>query len=115
MTKKKVTEEPTDFFKQHQQEIAAHPDSPEAYVDKGWSHFGRSEFDQALAAFQKAVSLDGQSIDAQYGLGSAAKKKGDKALARQAFETALALAEKSNDVAKATVIRRMAQSALKGS
>jgi Flp pilus assembly protein TadD len=114
MTKKKVEEAPTDFFALHQQEITANPDSPVAYVDKGWSHLSRGEFNEAIAAFEKAASLDSRSIDAQYGLGAAAKAKGDKALARQAFEKALALAQTSTDVAKATMTRRMAQSAIKG-
>ena len=114
MSKKTVKEAPTDFFATHQQEITSHPDSPVAYVDKGWSHFSRGEFDQAIAAFETAASMDGQSIDAQYGLGAAAKAKGDKALAQQAFEKALALAQTSNDVAKATMMRRMARSAAEG-
>jgi len=114
MTKKQIEEAPTDFFAAHQQEIAAHPTSPVAYVDKGWSHFSRHEFDQAMETFEQAASLDGQSIDAQYGLGVAARAKGDKARARQAFEKALALAEVSLDVAKATMMRRMTRSALKG-
>ena len=108
---KKVEETPTDFFAAHQAEITTHPDSPVAYVDKGWSHLSRGEVDAALQAFEKAASLDSQSIDAQYGLGSAAKAKGDKARARQAFERALALAETSNDVAKATMMRSLARSA----
>ena len=114
MTKKKIVEAPVDFFAAHQQEITAHPTSPVAYVDKGWSHYSRHEFDQAMAAFEQAASLDSQSIDAQYGLGMAARAKGDKARARQAFEKALALAETSLDVAKATMMRRMTRSALKG-
>ena len=114
MTKKRVEEAPTDFFAAHSQEIAAHPNSVVAYVDKGWSHFSRHEFDQAMEAFEQAASLDSQSIDAQYGLGVAARAKGDKARARQAFEKAFALAETSLDVAKATMMRRMTRSALKG-
>jgi Tfp pilus assembly protein PilF len=114
MTKKKIVEAPVDFFAAHQQEITAHPTSPVAFVDKGWSHYSRHELDQAMEAFEQAATLDRQSIDAQYGLGMAARAKGDKARARQAFEKALALAETSLDVAKATMMRRMTHSALKG-
>jgi len=114
MTKKQIEQAPTDFFAAHSQEIAAHPTSAVAYVDKGWSHFSRHEFDPAMEAFEQAASLDSQSIDAQYGLGMAARAKGDKARAQQAFEKALALAETSLDVAKATMMRRMTRSALKG-
>lgn len=114
MTKKSVEQAPTDFFAAHQAEVAAHPDSAVAFVDKGWSHYSRGELGQATAAFEKAVSLDSQSIDANYGLGAAAKAEGDKERARQAFERVWVLADSSTDVAKATMMRRMAHSAAKG-
>ncbi len=114
MAKKIVEQALADFYAAHQAEVTAHPESSVAYVDKGWSHFSRGELDSAMEAFEKAASLDSQSIDAQYGLGSAAKAKGDKVRAIQAFEKALALAETSNDVAKATMMRRMARSAAQG-
>ena len=114
MTKKTVEQAPTDFFAEHLAEVTAHPDSAVAYVDKGWSHYSRGELGQAITAFEKAVSLDNQSIDAQYGLGMAAKAEGDKTRAQQAFERVLVLADSSTDVAKATMMRRMAHSAAKG-
>ena len=114
MTKKTVEQAPTDFFAAHQAEVSAHPDSAVAYVDKGWSHYSRGELGQAITAFEKAVSLDNQSIDAQYGLGMAAKAEGDKTRAQQAFERVLVLADSSTDVAKATMMRRMARSAAGG-
>ena len=114
MTKRTVEPASTDFFSAHQAEVAAHPNSATAYVDKGWSHFSRGELGQATSAFEKAVSLDSQSIDAQYGLGVVAKAEGDNARARQAFERVLVLADSSTDVAKATMMRRMAHSAAGG-
>ncbi len=114
MTKKTVEQAPTDFFAAHLAEVTAHPNSAVAYVDKGWSHYSRGELGQATAAFEKAVSLDGQSIDAQYGLGVVAKAEGDKARAQQAFERVGVLADSSTDIAKATMMRRMAHSAAKG-
>jgi Tfp pilus assembly protein PilF len=114
MTKKIVEQAPTDFFAEHQAEVSAHPDSAVAFVDKGWSHYSRGELGQATSAFEKAVSLDSQSIDAQYGLGIVARAEGDKARAQQAFERVLVLADSSTDVAKATMMRRMAHAAAKG-
>ncbi len=99
--------QPDDFAGEHQQETAAHPDSVEAYVSKGWSHIGRGEFDQAIGAFEQALSLDSHSMDAQYGLGAAANAKGDKTRARQAFERAVELANSSPDVAKATILKEL--------
>ena len=113
MSKKKVVEQvPGDFFAAHQQEIAAHPDSIVAFVDKGWSHLSRGEYDQALEAFEKAAALDSRSLDAQYGLGAAARLKGDKARAVQAFQRAVEISEVSPDV-KVTMMGRMARWSLK--
>jgi tetratricopeptide (TPR) repeat protein len=114
MAKKKVVEEaPTDFLAAHQQEIAAHPDSTIAFVDKGWSHLSRGEYDPALEAFEKAASLDSRSIDAQYGLGAAARLKGDKERARQAFQRAVEISEGGADAAKGTMMGRMARWSLR--
>jgi len=113
MAKKKVVEETlTDFVAAHKQEIAAHPDSTIAFVDKGWSHLSRGEYDQALEAFEKAASLDRQSLDAQYGLGAAAKLKGDKVRAIQAFQRAVEISAAGTD-AKGTMMERMARWSLK--
>ena len=114
MTKKKAVEEaPTDFLAAHKQEIAAHPNSAVAFVDKGWSHLSRGEYDQALEAFEKAASLDSRSIDAQYGLGSAARLKGDKERARQAFTRAVEISEVGTDAIKGAMMGRMARWSLR--
>ena len=113
MAKKKPEEMSTDFLAAHTQDIAAHPNSPAAYVDKGWSHLSRKEFDQAVAAFEKAALLDSRSIDAQYGLGAAAKAKGDNARARQAFQKVIELSDAGADPVKVTMMSRMSRWALK--
>ncbi len=97
----------TNFAGEHQDEVAAHPESVDAFISKGWSHIGRGEFDPAIAAFEQALSLNSQSMDAQYGLGAAANAKGDKARARHAFERVLELAKHSQDVAKATIMKEL--------
>ena len=114
MTKKKAVEQaPTDFLAEHEREIAAHPDSPVAFVDQGWSHLSRGEYDQALEAFEKAAALDRRSIDAQYGLGSAARLKGDKERARQAFMRAIEISEAGTSDVKGTMMGRMARWSLR--
>jgi len=113
MAKKKAVEEaPTDFLAAHKQEIAAHPNSTVAFVDKGWSHLSRGEYDPALEAFEEAAALDSRSLDAQYGLGAAARLKGDKARAIQAFQRAVAISEASTD-AKVTMMGKMARWSLR--
>ena len=114
MAKKKVVEEaPTDYLAAHQQEIAAHPDSIVAFVDKGWSHLSRGEYDQALEAFGQAASLDSHSIDAQYGLGAAARLKGDKDRAIRAFQRAVEISTVGTDAIKGTMMGRMARWSLR--
>ncbi len=103
---------PDDFAKEHQEEVAAHPDSVEAHVAQGWSDIGRGEFDQAISAFEHALSLDKNSMDAQYGLAAAANAKGDKPLARQAFERVRAMAASNPNVAKATIMNELVRWAL---
>ena len=114
MAKKKAVEEaPTDFLAAHTQEIAAHPNSTVAFVDKGWSHLSRGEYDQALETFEKAASLDSRSMDAQYGLGAAARLKGDKARAIQAFQRAVEISEAGADAVKGAMMGRMARWSLR--
>ncbi len=111
---KKASEQGTaDFMAAHQQDIAAHPNSPEAFIDKGWSHLSRKEFDEAIAAFEAAASLDSRSVNAHYGLGAASKAKGDLARARQAFQKVIELSDKSGDPVKALMMGRMSRWALK--
>ena len=114
MAKKKAVEEaPTDFLAAHKQEIAAHPNSIIAFVDKGWSHLSRGEYDQALEAFEEAAAIDSRSLDAQYGLGAAARLKGDKARAMQAFQRAVEISEVGADAVKGAMMGRMARWSLK--
>ncbi len=111
MTEQQDKRAPADL---HEQEIAANPNSPAAFVDKGWSHVSRGEFDQASEAFETAVSLDHQSIDGYYGLGVAAKRKGDAGRARQAFSMVIELSKSHADSVKAIMLGDLARSALQG-
>lgn len=114
MTKQHDKQLPADYMAVHEQEIATNPNSPTAFVDKGWSHMSRGEFDQASAAFERAVSLDNQSVDGYYGLGVAAKRKGDTARARQAFLTVIELSKSRANSVKALMLSELASSALQG-
>lgn len=93
--------------------VQEYPETPKGFVDKGWSLVGHGELDGALAAFEKAVSMDNQSIDAQYGLAQAASRKGDTARARQAFLTVVELSKSHGDSAKAAMLSSLAQWALR--
>lgn len=89
------------------------PHDPVVFIDKGWSHLGRGEFDEAIGAFEKALSMDRQSLDAQYGIGAAANARGDKDRAKKAFEQVLEMAKTSSDMAKVQVMSELARWALK--
>jgi tetratricopeptide (TPR) repeat protein len=114
MTKRKaVQEEPIDSLATREPEIAARPDSLAALVDTGWLHLGRGEIAQALEAFEKAASLDHRSIDARYGLGAAARLKGDQERAKQAFQRVVEISETGADAVRGMMMGRLARWALK--
>lgn len=70
--------------------LASDPNLPEAYVNRGNSYFLAGRFDQAIADYQKSLSLGlAKAHVAWYNIGLAydAKKEPDKA--REAYEKAL--------------------------
>ena len=60
----------------------------DAYVAEGRALIADGELEKALAAFEKALSLDRRSAGAHLGRGIALKLRGDKAAAKAAFEKA---------------------------
>ncbi len=90
----------------------------ETHIDRGWEFHTKKQYDQAIEQFRMAIEMDGDAVDAYYGLGLACKAKGEKEAAIQAFERVIALASILEDRAKAQILTRLAQAhleALRGS
>ncbi len=88
------------------------------YIDRGWELHAKKQYDQAIEQFRKAIEMDGNAVDAYYGLGLSCKAQGEKEKAIQAFEKVIALAPTLEDRAKAQILSRLAQAhleALRGS
>lgn len=82
------------------------------YIDLGWEFHAKKQYDQAIEQFRKAIEMDGNAVDAYYGLGLSCKAKGEKEKAIQAFEKVIALAPTLEDRAKAQILSRLAQAHL---
>ncbi len=78
----------------YQAEASASPNDADVQAGLGWAYYGQHQYNEAIQAFGSALRLNGDHIEAHYGLGLAHKMAGSPAAAIQAFETAAALAEK---------------------
>ncbi len=93
-------------------------DPVKTHIDLGWELHTKKQYDRAIEQFRKAIEIDGDAVDAYYGLGLACKAKGEKEAAIQAFERVIALVSTLEDRAKAQILTRLAQAhleALRGS
>ena len=59
------------------------PDEPDAYYFIGFLSSQLQKYDEAIAAFQKALALAPQHASAQFGLARAYQRKGDADAARE--------------------------------
>lgn len=78
----------------YQAEASASPNDADVQAGLGWAYYGQHQYNEAIQAFGAALRLNGDHIEAHYGLGLAHKMVGAPAAAIKAFETAAALAEK---------------------
>ncbi|SNB70523.1 tetratricopeptide repeat protein [Thermoflexus hugenholtzii] len=83
-----------------------------AHIDRGWELHAQRQYEQAIEEFRKAIEVDGNAIDAYYGLGLAAKAAGRKETAIAAFEKVLTLLPTVEDRGKAQILSRLTQAHL---
>ncbi len=88
------------------------PETAGTHIELGWEFHAKKEYDQAIEQFRRAIEVDGNAVDAYYGLGLSCKAKGEKEKAIQAFEKVIALAPMLEDRAKAQILSRLAQAHL---
>jgi tetratricopeptide (TPR) repeat protein len=82
------------------------------HIDRGWELHAQRRYEQAMEEFRKAIEVDGNAIDAYYGLGLAAKAAGRTEIAIAAFERVLALLPTVEDRGKAQILSRLTQAHL---
>jgi protein O-GlcNAc transferase len=94
---------------QYQAAVAANPNSAEAYCNLGWGFYGQRQFDQAITAFQHALTLDRNLTDAHYGLGLALKESGAGKEAVPEFEAVINLAPQDQNATRGQMLARLAR------
>ena len=85
----------------------ANPSNAQAQANLGWGHYGRDNLDEAMRQFEKALQLNRDNIDAQYGLSLALKKAGKTEQAVAALERAAELASKIQERERQQMLLRL--------
>lgn len=88
---------PINPLPKYQAEAAAHPDDADVKSGLGWAYYGQRQFGDAIQAFQEALTINSDHLEATYGLGLAHKMAGSTGLAVRTFEIAAALAQRIED------------------
>lgn len=82
------------------QSLDAKEDQPFAQNALGWSLYQLGQYDQSLAAFDRAIALQATYADAQFGRGRVFEAQGNRTEARTAYTTA---AQQGSEPAKAAL------------
>jgi len=93
---------------EYRQAIAANPKSAEAHANLGWGFYGEDKWDEAVKAFNEALSLEAGNVDALYGLALTRKAAGAKVEAVNSFNAAIAQLPTLEDHMRSDVLGRLA-------
>ena len=97
-------------LQEYRQAISANPKSAEAQSNLGWGLYGEGQWDEAIKAFNDALNLDANQVDALYGLALTRKSAGAKSEAVAAFDKTVALlATQTADPSRSKVLMRLAR------
>ena len=89
--------------------VTANPNSAEAHSNLGWGYYGQRQYEESIKAFQQALTLDRNMIDAHYGLGLALKESGAGKEAVPEFEAVIKLAPEDQNVIRGQMLARLAR------
>lgn len=98
---------PANPLPKFQAEAAAKPNDSEVQTGLGWAYYGQRQFAAAIEAFEAALRLGGDNLDAHYGLGMAHKMAGSPGLAIKSFETAAALVQQIDNHDRKKMLSRL--------
>ena len=93
----------------YQAAVTSNPNSAEAYSNLGWGYYGQRKFDQAIAAFRQALTLDRNYTDGHYGLGLVLKESGAGKDAVPEFEAVVKLAPEDTNNIRGQMVSRLAR------
>jgi tetratricopeptide (TPR) repeat protein len=90
------------FFRRKAEVVSTAPTDPETiqaasveeYFNRGMRFYALEKYDQAIADFKQALSMDATAVDPHYGLGLVYKAQGRNEEAAAAFKEVLGLIEK---------------------
>jgi tetratricopeptide (TPR) repeat protein len=103
-----VPQAPANVLDKYKAEVAAHPESAEAHSNLAWGYYGQRQYAEAIQAFNEALRLDRNYIDAHYGLGMALKESGAGRDAVPSFETVVHLAPQLENQVRGQMLVRLA-------
>ena len=81
------------------------PASPQEFLKRGWTFYGRNMYQEAAKDFLNAIASE--DVDSYYALGLTQKALKKSADAIQTFQKTLSLVENLEDVVKAHMLRRL--------
>ena len=94
-------------LEKYRAEVSANPRSAEAHANLGWGHYGLGQVMEAQKAFQEALDLAPDLLEARYGLALVHKAAGAKTDALTTFNAALALAGRLDDRVRGAMLQRL--------
>jgi len=98
-------------LEKYRQAAAANPQSAEALSNLGWGYYGVRQYAEAIRAFEQALALQSDFMDAQWGLALALKEAGQREQAIAAFNRVLSLLPTMGEEGKdrAAILKRQAE------
>lgn len=98
---------PIDALEKAQSEVSANPDNADAHARLAWAYYGKGQYPDAARAVERALSLDGDNLEARYALALIHKATGAKLAAIAEFEKAAALAANLEDATRRQMLQRL--------
>jgi tetratricopeptide (TPR) repeat protein len=102
-----VIHQPINAIEKAQTAVRDNPQSADAHSSLGWALYGKGQLAEALKSMKDALALDGNHIEARYGLGLIHKAMGSKMEAIAEFQQAATLASKIEDRDRKQMLSRL--------
>lgn len=101
-----VVNKTIDVVAKYQAEVSATPSNADAQTGLGWGYYGQRQYAEAARAFEAALGIDPNHLEARYGLALTYKASGARTNAVAEFERVAAVAEKIEDTVRQHMLVR---------